>query len=898
MSRTCQFDRVICNYCKKPGHLIKDCRKLLFKNQGNRLAHVASATSSSDGSIAISSDEYAKFICYQESLKHSSVPISVVADSGISNTCLVSSSSKWVIDSGATDHMTGNPSLFSSFHSYLPTSSVTLADGSTSPVLGSGTVVPTSRLPLSHVLSLPNFAFNLLSISNITTLNCSITFFPGYCVFQDLLTKQTIGKGHESAGLYILDTSITKGIYCLGVGTLLEAHYRLGHPSLTLMKQIYPQFSKVSSIQCESCEFAKHHRTSLSPRLNKRANAPFDLVHTDVWGACPVVSKSGFKYFVTFVDDYSRMTWLFFMKYRSELFTHFSAFCAEIKTQFNVPVRVLRGDNAQEYLSAPFKSFMLQHGIIHQTSCVDTPPQNGVAERKNRHLLETARALLFQMNVPKQFWADAVSTSCFLINRMPSSVLDGKAPYQCLFPNKELFPIPPKTFGCTCFVRDVNPHRTKLDPKSLKCIFLGYSRVQKGYRCFCLSTGRYLISIDVSFHENTLWSSSKTDIHEDNDEILIYTVTVPETTPSITIPNVPVSDPRPPIHLVYTRRHKEPDHPPPVTPVINYPDTGPTSTSCPEPVPASSDLVSTSDLDLPIALRKGTQSCTHPISSFVSYSQLFSASCSFIACIDSISIPKSVKEALSHPEWRHAMVEEMNALDLNGTWDLVDLPTGKKSIGCKWVFAVKVNPDGSVARLKARLVAKGYAQTYGVDYSNTFSPVAKLTYVRLLISLAATHDWHLHQLDIKNAFLHGDLQEEVYIEQPPGFVAQGEYGKVCRLRKSLYGLKQSPRAWFGKFSQSIERFGMIKGQSDHSVFYRRTKTGITLLVVYVDDIVITGSDTAGILALKNFLHSQFQTKDLGSLKYFLVGLSTDLGIPVPYRRTVPSRSRTDRTGKM
>ncbi|CAH9074829.1 unnamed protein product [Cuscuta epithymum] len=334
------------------------------------------------------------------------------------------------------------------------------------------------------------------------------------------------------------------------------------------------------------------------------------------------------------------------------------------------------------------------------------------------------------MNVPKQFCADAVSTSCFLINRMPSSVLDGKTPYQCLFPNKELFPIPPKIFGCTCFVRDVNPHRTKLDPKSLKCILLGYSRVQKGYRCFCPSTGRYLISIDVSFHENTPFSSSKTDIHEDNDEILIYTVTIPETTPSVTMSNVTDPDPRPPVHLVYTRRHKAQDHSPPVTPVITYPDTGPTSISCPEPVPASSDLVSTSDLDLPIALRKGTRSCTHPISSFVSYSQLSPASCSFVASIDSISVPKSVKEALSHPEWRHAMVEEMNALDLNGTWDLVYLPSGKKSIGCKWVFAVKVNPDGSVARLKARLVAKGYAQTYGVDYSNTFSPVAKLTSVR------------------------------------------------------------------------------------------------------------------------------------------------------------------------
>ena len=171
------------------------------------------------------------------------------------------------------------------------------------------------------------------------------------------------------------------------------------------------------------------------------------------------------------------------------------------------------------------------------------------------------------------------------------------------------------------------------------------------------------------------------------------------------------------------------------------------------------------------------------------------------------------------------MVDEMAALHSIGNWDLVVLLFGKFPVGCHWVYTVKVSPDGPVVRLKARLVAKGYTQVYGSDYGDTFSPVAKIASVRLLLSMAAMCSWPPFQLDIKNAFLHGDLAEEVHMEQPPGFVAQGEFGLVCRLCRSLYGLKQSPRAWFGRFSFVVQEFSILRSTADHSVFYHHNSSG-------------------------------------------------------------------------
>lgn len=211
----------------------------------------------------------------------------------------------------------------------------------------------------------------------------------------------------------------------------------------------------------------------------------------------------------------------------------------------------------------------------------------------------------------------------------------------------------------------------------------------------------------------------------------------------------------------------------------------------------------------PIALRKGTRSCTlHPIEKVVSYSHLSQPYRTFLSTLSSVSLPSSYVQALSSPGWKHAMDEEMAALYKNNTWELTFLPPSKHLVGCRWVYAVKYHPNGTIERLKARLVAKGYTQTFSVDYFETFFPVARLSSVRILLSIAVIQGWPLFQLDIKNAFLHGDLLEEVYMEQPPGYVAQGESRMVCKLKKAIYGLKQSPRAWFDKFSAVAAQYGL------------------------------------------------------------------------------------------
>lgn len=224
--------------------------------------------------------------------------------------------------------------------------------------------------------------------------------------------------------------------------------------------------------------------------------------------------------------------------------------------------------------------------------------------------------------------------------------------------------------------------------------------------------------------------------------------------------------------------------------------------------------------------------------------------------------------------WKKAIQSELSALEANGTWTITSLPPRQKSISCRYVFKTKLKSDGNIDKYKARLVAKGYTQREGFDYQETFSPVAKLTIVRLFLSLASVHDWHLTQLDVHNAFLHGDLNEEIYIDLPPGFQLKGEshtQGEklVCKLHKSLYGLKQASRQWNSKFTSFLISMGFHQSQSDYSLFTRHEKSGFVALLVYVDDIILDSGNLTIIEEIKDHLHSQFKIRDLGVLQYFL-----------------------------
>ncbi|CAH9089473.1 unnamed protein product [Cuscuta europaea] len=673
-------------------------------------------------------------------------------------------------------------------------------------------------------------------------------------------------------------------------------HFRLGHlpfNKLFMLPDCNVSNNEKHCSPCDICHFAKQKKLPF-PISTAHASNPFDLIHMDVWGPYKVTSYTGFKYFLTILDDYTRCTWVFLLKTKSEVKFHMLNFYTFIETQFHKKIKVIRTDNGTEFI---FPEFYNSKGIMHQLSCVETPQQNGRVERKHQHILQIARALLFQSCLPLTFWSDCILTAVHTINRLPTNILNNKSPFEMLYNH-----VPDythlKVFGCLAFASTISSNRSKFDSRAHKCIFIGYPLGSKGYKLYDLTTHKTFVSRNVKFYEMTfpyktthydnIFISDSIETNNDhtiNDYLNTISNTAPQTVnennnthiaPTITnyldnqineefnlfqFDNISsnADDSSSMLHTDTFQNHE------------NVPEDSTQRKST--RVRSIHIHLRNFDYKLPNSLlpNNSKPSCNmirYPIQNYISYNNLHSSHHCFIASLSKTSEPKTYKQAINFPEWKNAMNDEIKALEHNNTWTLVDLPSNQHTIGCKWIFKTKLKADGSLDKYKARLVAKGYTQEEGLDYFDTFSPVVKLTTVRILLAITSSKNWHLHQLDVNNAFLHGDLNENIYMEPSPGYLPNND-NSVCKLLKSIYGLKQASRQWYFKLSEALKLSGYTQSQADFSLFTKVNNTSFTVILLYLDDLILAGNDMNEINAIKSFLHQKFTIKDLGKLKYIL-----------------------------
>ncbi|KAJ0900510.1 putative RNA-directed DNA polymerase [Helianthus annuus] len=477
----------------------------------------------------------------------------------------------------------------------------------------------------------------------------------------------------------------------------------------------------------------------------------------------------------------------------------------------------------------------------------------------------------------------------------PSSVIGGRTPYELVY-GFEPFLDHLRVFGCLGFCTVLNEH-DKFSSRAEKCVFIGYSNEKKGYKMFSLDNKKELFSRDVKFFESVIpfkdelnFGSMNENSNIDITNLNFFDMYDTPEHQTFSTPNDETNDQnnkgsgthgsqRSVLGDTDTMGGAQGEQP--STSDANIDQAEHVMTDSAED--HTSEGVQTVQVEVQPTPRRSTRSSTFPrnlndyiiegkvkygIEKVVNYSNLSAEHKCFTSTLDRSSEPRNFYEASQDPNWVSAMNEEIEALHRNDTWDLVELPSGRSLVGCKWVYKIKYKSTGEIERFKARLVAKGFSQKQGVDFAETFSPVVKLVTVRCIISIAVNNDWKLYQLDVNNAFLYGNLNEDVYMSLPDGYYSKDEK-RVCKLKKSLYGLKQAPRMWNEKLVTVLTDMGFSQSKCDYSLFFKIHKDVIVYLLVYVDDIVITGNSVCEIDSVKQKLRSKFLIKDLGELKYFL-----------------------------
>ncbi|WVY93468.1 hypothetical protein V8G54_032556 [Vigna mungo] len=689
----------------------------------------------------------------------------------------------WVLDSGASFHATSQKELF---ENYVPGNlgKVYLGNEQSCEIIGKGMVkikLNGSVWELKNVRHIPDLTKNLISVGQLASEGYT-TIFHGDD-WKISKGAMTIARGKKSGTLY----KTAGACHLIAVAANENPnlwHQRLGHVSEKGMKIMHskgklPGLQSVEIDMCEDCILGKQKRVSFQTSRRTPKKDKLELIHSDVWGPTTVPSVGGKQYFVTFIDDHSRKVWVYFLKHKSEVFKAFKIWKAMVENETGLKIKKLRSDNGGEYVDTRFKKFCHEHGIRMERTVPGTPQHNGVAERMNRSLTERARSMRVQSGLPKQFWAEAVNTAAYLINRSPSVPLEHKIPEE-VWSGKEVKLSHLRVFGCVAYVHISDQVRNKHDPKSKKCTFLGYGEDEFGYR---------------------IWD----DENKKDDPQQRFYAEVEDILES---------------------------------PILRTP----------QPEESNEANNEQSEPHTPTLVLRRSSRPHVPNGRYIDYMLLTDG-----------GEPEDYMEACQTTDadkWELAMKDEIKSLISNQTWELVELPMGKKALHNKWVYRVKEDHDG-------------FQQKEGVDYTKIFAPVVKLNTIRTVLSIVTTEDLYLEQLDVKTTFLHGDLDEEIYMHQPEGFSKGKKKNMVCKLKKSLYGLKQAPRQWYRKFESFMHKEGFQKCNVDHCRFFKRYRSSYVILLLYVDDMLVAGSDMTDIRNLKMQLSKEFDMKDLGPAKKIL-----------------------------
>ncbi|GJR09443.1 retrovirus-related pol polyprotein from transposon TNT 1-94 [Tanacetum coccineum] len=628
-----------------------------------------------------------------------------------------------------------------------------------------------------------------------------------------------------------------------------------------------PKLKYVKDQLCSSCEVSKAKRSSFKSKTVPSSKGRLNLLHMDLCGPMRVASINGKKYILVIVDDYSRYTWTLFLRSKDETPEVLKDFLTMIQRNLQAPVISVRTDRGTEFLNKTLNAFFKEEGIEHQTSTPRTPEQNGVVERRNRTLVEAARTMLSASKLPLFFWAEAIATACYTQNRSIIIPTHEKTAYHIINDRKPSIKHL-HIFGCTCYLTRDGENLDKMKEKGDPCILVGYSTQSKGYRVYNKRTRLIVESIHLRFDE--IKEMSETSIANDTFSLAPSDKRrqIMTTRPAPELQNVsPSADTTVPsqqeLDLLFgplydeffndgtSRVNKSSSPTDNSAPQDTHPSTNihPTSepttqtnvhaeenndnqaeftnpfcTPVQEIAESSSRNIGNSNVhtfnqpqhseyrwtkDHPLTQVHGNPS--KPVQNKDDNLQQIRKCCMFALTV-SIVNRKTIKEAMADSCMdRSNAGRTFNQFDRLQVWELVDKPFGKNVIKLKWLWKNKKDEDQTVIHNKARLVAKGYAQEEGIDFEESFAPVARLEAVRIFVAYAAHKSFPIYQMDVKTAFLNGPLKEEVYVAQPDGFIDPDHPDKVYRLRKALYGLKQAPRAWYDELSKFLISKGFTKG---------------------------------------------------------------------------------------